>query len=248
MKAMILAAGYGTRLQPLTLSQPKALVEVGGKPLLEWVILKLIKAGVDSVIINVHHFTEMIEDYLKQKNNFDIQIELSREAEILGTGGGIKNAALFLKDTPWFLVHNVDVLSTINLAELIQIHQEHHNLATLFTQFRPTKRYLVFNDQNLLLERQSEGEVAHPELIKGRKMLAFNGIEVISSRIFDLMDEEGCFSIIDCYLKWAKAGERIEAINKSQVYWRDLGRITTLEMVEDELKSGKITEEMLIDA
>ncbi len=247
MKAMILAAGYGTRLQPLTLSQPKALVEVGGKPLLEWIILKLIKAGVDSIIINVHHFPEMIEDYLKQKNNFDIHIELSWENEILGTGGGIKNAALFLKDTPWFLVHNVDVLSSVNLAELIQIHQQHLNLATLFTQFRPTKRYLAFNEQNLLLERQSEGEVAYPDMKKGRKMLAFNGIQVISSRLFNLMDEEGCFSLIDCYLKWAKAGERIEAIDKSEIYWRDLGRIATLEMVNNELKTRKIIKEMLID-
>lgn len=247
MKAMILAAGFGTRLQPLTLNKPKALVEIGDKPLLEWVILKLIKSGFDSIIINVHHFPEMIEAFLKQKNYFNIQIELSWENEILGTGGGIKKAAYFLQDSPWFLVHNVDVLSTINLSELIQLHQEHQNLATLFSQFRPTKRYLVFNDQNLLLERQSEDEEIYPGLKNGRKLLAFNGIQFISSHIFEMMDDQGCFSIIDCYLKWAKAGERIEAIDKSEVYWRDLGRIETLEMVEEELKSGKISEKMLID-
>ncbi len=246
MKAMILAAGYGTRLQPLTLNKPKALVEVGGKPLLEWVILKLIKSGFDSIIINVHHFPEMIETFLKQKNNFNIQIELSRENEILGTGGGIKKAAYFLQDSPWFLVHNVDVLSTVRLNELIQIHQEHQNLATLFTQFRPTKRYLVFNDQNLLLERQAEGEEIYPGLKNGPKLLAFNGIQVISSRIFEMMNEPGCFSIIDCYLKWANAGERIEGVAKSEVFWRDLGRIATLETVNEALKSKKITEDTLI--
>ncbi|MBN2090145.1 NTP transferase domain-containing protein [candidate division KSB1 bacterium] len=247
MKAMILAAGDGTRLQPLTLNKPKALVEVGGKPLLEWVILKLIKSGFDSIIINVHHFPEMIEAFIKQKNNFNIQIELSWENEILGTGGGIKKTAYFLKNSPSFLVHNVDVLSTINLTELIQIHQEHQNLATLFTQFRPTKRYLVFDDQNLLQERQAEGEDVYTGVKNGRKLLAFNGIQVISSRIFEMMDEQGCFSTIDCYLKWANAGERIEGVDKSEVYWRDLGRVSTLEMVDGELKSRKISGEILIN-
>ena len=148
MKAMILAAGLGTRLRPLTDDRPKALVEVGGRTLLEITLARLRAFGVSEVIINVHHFADMVVDYLKAKNNFGMRIEISREEVLLDTGGGLKKAAYFFledssgKDEP-FILHNVDVISTIDLGRMAQFHAEHHALATLAVQDRRDVPLLV---------------------------------------------------------------------------------------------------------
>src|SRR6202043_2058103 len=156
MKAMILAAGLGTRLRPLTDNRPKALVEIDGRTLLEITLSRLRKFGVSEVIINVHHFADMILEYLKTNDNFGMRIEVSREDVLLDTGGGLKKAAHFFvegssrpdssSEEP-FIVHNVDVLSAIDLRRMVQFHTENQALATLAVQDRKTSRYLLFDDQ-----------------------------------------------------------------------------------------------------
>jgi NDP-sugar pyrophosphorylase family protein len=165
MKAMILAAGLGTRLRPLTDTRPKALVEINNRTLLEITLTRLRTFGVTEAIINVHHFADMVVQYLKSKNNFNMRLEISREDDqLLDTGGGLKKAAWFFlqdsarsnfttKDDP-FLLHNVDVISAIDLAAMLQFHKENHALATLAVQSRETSRPLLFNDQLQLVGRR----------------------------------------------------------------------------------------------
>src|ERR1700716_1960189 len=147
MKAMILAAGLGTRLRPLPDNRPKALVELSGRTLLEITLSRLRTFGITEVIINVHHFVDTVINYLKSNNNFGIRIEVSREEVLLDTGGGLKKAAWFFHedsrrlDEP-FLLHNVDVISTIDLRRMVQFHADHRALATLAVQARETSRYL----------------------------------------------------------------------------------------------------------
>ncbi len=151
MKAMILAAGLGTRLRPLTDDRPKALVKVGGRTLLDITLSRLRRFGVREVIINVHHFADTVVDYLKQNDNFGMRIEISREEVLLDTGGGLKQAARFFlenagdADRP-FLLHNVDVLSTIDLHHMLAFHREKQALATVAVQQRETSRYLLFDE------------------------------------------------------------------------------------------------------
>lgn len=215
MKAMVLAAGLGTRLRPLTSDRPKALVELAGRTLLEITLARLRTVGVREAIVNAHHFAEQVADYLRSRD-FGMRVEVSREDVLLDTGGGLKKAAWFFEATPRepFLVHNVDVISTIDLAAMLRFHREQHALATLAVQPRQTARYLVFDGDGQLRNRSSE---------RSPDALAFTGIHVLSPRIFPLMTEEGVFSIIDVYLRLAAAGERVLAFRADQFYWRDLG-------------------------
>src|SRR6266446_1979903 len=162
MKAMILAAGLGTRLRPLTDHRPKALVEIAGRTLLEITLSRLVASGVREVIINVHHLADAILDYLKTNDNFGMRIEVSREDVLLDTGGGLKKAAwFFLEESNRleepFILHNVDVISTIDLRRMMQFHTENQALATLAVQNRETSRYLLFNEQLQLCGRRSSG-------------------------------------------------------------------------------------------
>lgn len=151
MKAMIFAAGLGTRLKPITDTIPKALVPIGGKTLLEHTITKLAEEGFDEQIINVHHHAEKIIEFLKEKNNFGIRIEISDECEmLLDTGGGIRKAAHFFEDGAPFLVHNVDILSNAKLKDLYDAHLQDGNDVTLLVKERETSRYLYFGEDNLL--------------------------------------------------------------------------------------------------
>ena len=161
MKAMILAAGLGTRLRPLTDDRPKALVELGGRTLLEITLERLRSFEVSEVIINVHHFADQVVDFLKSKNNFGMRIDISRENVLLDTGGGLKKAAYFFLENPSaldapFVLHNVDVISTIDLGRMVEFHTENHALATLAVQDRETSRNLLFDDQLQLCGRRSE--------------------------------------------------------------------------------------------
>jgi NDP-sugar pyrophosphorylase family protein len=243
MKAMILAAGLGTRLRPLTDNRPKALVEVGGRTLLEITLSRLREFGVREVIINVHHFAEMVVDYLKANDNFGMRIEISREEVLLDTGGGLKKAAHFFLenssplDEP-FILHNVDVISTIDLGRMAQFHDERKALATLAVQDRETSRYLLFDQQLRLCGRRSEENQA-PELVRPApqvQALAFSGIHVISPRLFKMMTEEGVFSIITAYLRLAAQGESIVAFRADEYYWRDLGRAENVAQAGRDLK------------
>jgi mannose-1-phosphate guanylyltransferase len=244
MKAMILAAGLGTRLRPLTDDRPKALVEIGGRTLLEITLSRLRSFGVREVIVNVHHFGGMVVDYLKANDNFGMRIEISAEEILLDTGGGLKKAApFFLEDSSRldepFIVHNVDVISTIDLQRVVQFHAEHKALATLAVKDRETSRYLLFDQQLKLCGRRS-GRDGSAELVRPAQpvqALAFSGIHAISPRIFETMTEEGVFSIINSYLRLAADGEKILAFRADEYYWRDLGRQENLAQVEQDLKS-----------
>ena len=242
MKAMILAAGLGTRLRPLTDNRPKALVEISGRTLLEITLSRLRAFGVREVIINVHHFADMIAGYLKAKNNFGMRIEISREDVLLDTGGGLKKAAwFFLQDSrrldePFFL-HNVDVVSTIDLRRLLNFHNENRALATLAVQQRESSRYLLFDEHGELCGRRI-GRDQEPEMVRSTpnpQALAFSGLHVISPRLLTDMAEEGAFSIIATYLRLAGQGEKILAFRADEYYWRDLGKLGDLRQAEKDL-------------
>jgi NDP-sugar pyrophosphorylase family protein len=244
MKAMVLAAGLGTRLRPLTNDRPKALVEIGGRSLLESTLRRLRKFGVGEVIVNAHHFADMVVDYLRARQDFGMRIEISREETLLDTGGGLKKAAWFFledagsRDEP-FIVHNVDVLSTIDLGRMLAIHLEQNALATLAVQDRNTSRYLLF-DPGLTLCGRRIGEGRAPELVRavpGFEALAFSGIHVISPRLLNMLSEDGAFSIITAYLRLAARGEAIRAFRADAYYWRDLGKAEDLAQAELDVKN-----------
>jgi NDP-sugar pyrophosphorylase family protein len=230
MKAMILAAGLGTRLRPVTDTRPKALVEIAGRTLLEITLSRLRAFGIHEVIINVHHLADMILDYLKAHDNFGMRIAVSPEEVLLDTGGGLKKAGyFFLEDSSRldepFILHNVDVISTIDLRRMAQFHVEQQALATLAVQDRATARYLLF-DQQLGLRGRRSGRDQRTDAVRSSQQmraLAFSGIHVISPRLLALMTEEGVFSIITTYLRLAAAGENILAFRADEYYWRDLG-------------------------
>lgn len=240
MKAMILAAGLGTRLRPLTNDRPKALVEIAGRTLLEITLERLRSFGVREVIVNTHHFADLVQDYIATHRNFGMRIEISREEELLDTGGGLKRAAWFFLEsngTEPFLLHNVDVLSTIDLTAMMQFHRERKALATLAVQDRVTSRYLLFDRDGLLRGRRA-GSDGTPQMARAAdapEALAFAGIHVISPRIFDLLNEGGAFSIIDAYLRLAAQGEAIAAFRSDAYYWRDLGKPESLAAAERDI-------------
>jgi NDP-sugar pyrophosphorylase family protein len=243
MKAMVLAAGLGTRLRPITDNRPKALVEIAGRTLLEITLSRLRSFGIGEVIINVHHFADMILEYLKTNDNFGMRIEISREEVLLDTGGGLKKAAHFFLDHSStfeepFILHNVDVISTIDLRRMVQFHAENLALATLAVQDRETARYLLFDEQLQLCGRQS-GRDQETELVRSSQQvqpLAFSGIHVISPRLFAMMNEEGIFSIITSYLRLAAQGEKILAFRADEYYWRDLGTPENVTQAAQDLK------------
>lgn len=258
MKAMILAAGLGTRLRPLTNDRPKALVEINGRTLLEVTIKRLATYGVGEIIVNVHHFADQVADYLQAKNNFGLRIEISREDDLLlDTGGGLKKAAWFFledatrREEPFFL-HNVDVISTIDLGWMVRFHAEHHALATLAVQERRSSRQLLFDeqlqlcgrrihDQDTLTTNRADGRAAITAVTgaKGASNwvpLGFSGIHVLSPRLLPLLTETGVFSIIDAYLRLVSQGERIVGFRADDASWRDLGRPADLAAAGKEFK------------
>ena len=238
MKAMIFAAGLGTRLKPLTDTMPKALVPVAGKPMLEHVINKLKNAGFDEIIINVHHFAEQIIDFLQANNNFGITIHISDETnKVLYTGGGIKKAAPFLNEP--CLIHNVDILSNTDLKALFDYHLKSGNDSTLLVSPRKTVRYLLFNEENRLcgwinkdsLQTKPEGFIYQPDI---QKEYAFSGIHVISPNLFQEMDDKwtGKFSIMDFYLQTCK-DMQIGGYAKEDLRLIDIGKLETLAQAAD---------------
>jgi NDP-sugar pyrophosphorylase family protein len=244
MKALVFAAGLGTRLKPLTDTMPKALVPIDGKPLLEHVLRKLIANGFDEIIINVHHFADQIISFLAKNDNFGVRIEISDERDaLLETGGGIKKASWFFDDGQPFLVHNVDILSNIDLGKLYRYHLEHQGLATVVVSERDTARYLLF-DNDLRLNGWTNiktGEVKSPFETLDVSMcrrLAFSGIHVISPRVFELMNGwDGKFSVIDFYLAVASQVE-IRGFVPENLKMIDVGKIDSLHEAELFLNSS----------
>jgi NDP-sugar pyrophosphorylase family protein len=246
MKAMILAAGLGTRLKPLTNDRPKALVEIASRTLLEITLARLRSFGIREVIVNVHHFADMVVDYLKAKDNFGMRIEISREEVLLDTGGGLKKAAWFFLEDPNsnepFVLHNVDVLSSIDLAQMVRFNNSRQALATLAVHDRVTSRYLLFDEHSMLCGRRlgvdQTAEIVRPS--QSVTPLAFSGIHVISSRLLAMLTEDGVFSIIPSYLRLAGKGERILAYRADNDYWRDLGKPENLQKAARDFELGLV--------
>lgn len=242
MKALIFAAGLGTRLKPYTDSMPKAMVPVNGKPLLEHIILKMKHSGFDELIVNVHHFPDQIIDFLKQNNDFGIRIAISDERDLLlDTGGGIKNASWFFDDAKPFLVHNVDIISNADFAALFAAHQQNNCLATLLVSKRDTFRLLLFDEnyrlQGWLNEKSGETKPSGLSDYAHFQKLAFAGIQVLSPKVFRLMENfENRFPIMDFYISLAGTA-KVAGYIPSEFTMLDIGKVDVL----DGLENGSIT-------
>ncbi len=242
VQAMIFAAGLGTRLKPLTDRIPKALVSVGGEPLLKRVIFQLKDAGFTRIVVNVHHFSQQIIDYLRENNNFGMDIRISDESDkLLETGGGIKKAWPLFDQTEPILIHNVDILSNVNLQKF---YQNAPLAARLLVSERKTKRYLLFDDTMRLVgwTNIETGEVKSPYPglnPKDYQMYAFSGIHMVAPSLFPLMeDEPDKFPIMDFYLRHCDK-VRIEGYVKNDLKLMDVGKQETLKEAEAFLKELK---------
>ena len=233
---MVFAAGLGTRLRPLTDTMPKALVPINGTPLLEHVLVKIKQAGIQEVVVNVHHFSQQIIDFLEEKQNFGISIQISDESdELLETGGGLRKALTLLGENEPILLHNVDILSNLNLLELITMHQATDG-ATLVVSKRNTSRYLLF-DENMALAGWSNVKTneLRPSSVNWESLhaLAFSGIQIVSPQLLSSMaDMPKRFSIIDFYLKMMNTIP-IRAYIPSDYRMIDVGKIDTLNTAEE---------------
>jgi NDP-sugar pyrophosphorylase family protein len=227
---MVLAAGVGERLRPLTLRTPKALMEVGGRPMLMHVIGRLQAAGVTEIVVNLFHLADRIVEFLASQANLGLRIEFSREAELLDTGGGLKRAAWFFDDGRPFFLHNADVLSEIDLPALHRFHRESGALATLAVQSRPSARRLLFDAEGRLCGRESPEGVEWARRPTGDvRRLGFTGIHVIEPAIFPRLTEAGAFPILRSYLRLAREGATIAAFRADGSYWQDIGSAEKLE-------------------
>ncbi len=241
MKAMILAAGLGTRLGPLTNDKPKALVECNGRTLLEYAITKLKYFGFSEVIVNVHHFSTQIIDFVASRD-FGIPISISDETEqLFDTGGGLLYAKHFLDGDEPFLICNVDIVSSIDFSDMMQYHKEHKALATLAVSNRKTSRYLLFDENNQLCAW--ENKATNSIIIANERVnytpLAFSGIQIISPEMFQYITETGKFSIMDLYLRLAK-DHSIIAYNHTGAFWLDIGKYEQLAESERLIKNQNL--------
>ena len=240
MKSMIFAAGLGTRLQPMTEKMPKALIEIGGKTLIEIAIEKLITCGVSAIVVNVHHFADMIISFLNQPRFRELPIFISEEREmLLDTGGGLKKAIPYLIGNEPILIHNVDILSNLDLKELTSFHLKSNCLATLVIRSRNTQRYLMFDSDNNLAGwknvKTGEQKIARPETYDNAQPYAFSGIQVISPRLLNLLGIEKRFSIMDTYLYLAATWD-IKGFNDSASLWMDIGKPDQLKEAQKNFK------------
>jgi N-acetyl-alpha-D-muramate 1-phosphate uridylyltransferase len=215
MKAMILAAGFGTRLKPLTDNLPKALVPFGNEPMINYQIKKLKEFGFTEIVVNAHHFANQISDYFN-KNSFGIKINVIEEENILGTGGGILNAKKYLESEESFLVINVDVFTDFDFSKLIIFHKSRTPLASIAVQKRKTKRYLEFDDNMKLLNRENENS-------KKENLYAFNGIHIISNKFFTDRKIE-YLDIFDLYFEMINQGKEVFGFDVEDSEFRDLGK------------------------
>lgn len=235
-QAIIFSAGLGTRLKPLTDTLPKALMTVNGKTMLQRNIEKLIAAGCRTIVVNVHHFPEMIRDFLAANHNFGITIHISDErGAILDTGGGLAHAAHFFDRNAPIVAHNVDVLSNLDLNEVMQYHTQRNSLATLVVRNRETQRYFLFDNQMRLCGWQNKATGEH--ILKNDKILtqltplAFSGIHIIEPSIFSFIVQKGKFSIIDLYLQLADT-QIISGFDDTSSQWIDIGKPEQLEKAQ----------------
>jgi NDP-sugar pyrophosphorylase family protein len=227
MKAMIFAAGLGTRMRPATDNLPKALIPIDGVPLLEIIIRQLKCFDIKDIIINIHYLADQIEAFFADNQNFDINIQISDERSLLlETGGALQKASWFFDDEQPFLVCNTDILSNIDLSQFLEQHKKNASIATLAVQNRKSSRYLLFNNENQLCGWMNTGQckvklsrLADKEL----KMRAFSAFQIIHPSIFKYFPEkQSVFSIIDTYLL-ASEHNLISAFDHSADQWIDVG-------------------------
>jgi len=240
MKAMIFAAGKGTRLKPLTDNTPKALIKVNGTPMIELVIKKLISIGVREIIINVHHFANQIINFLNTNNNFGIKIEISDESDkLLDTGGGLKKASWFFDTNEPFILHNTDIISDIDLLDMIAFHKNNNALATLAVRKRESNRYFLFNNNFDLCGWEN---IKTTEKIISKKstllnQFAFSGIHIINPIIFNYLNQTCKFSIVNSYLELSK-NKTIKGFDHTTDYWFDVGDTKKLEIAEKHIRNN----------
>jgi len=236
MRAMILAAGLGTRLKPLTDKTPKALAKIQGITLLELQIKKIKAEGFDKIIINVHHFAAQIFKFLKENDNFGCEIEISDESEkLLDTGGGLKKASHLFSDGNPFLIYNVDILSNINLKKLLTAHNSSDSIATLAVQDRKSSRKFLFNKDNLLcgwMNEKTGDKIISKDTQAKLTPFSFSGIQIIDPAIFKYFPDKDVFSLIELYLEAARH-EKIKGFvhNKDEII--DVGKIENLKDAEN---------------
>ena len=233
MEGFILAAGLGTRLRPLTDHRPKALVEVGGMTLLERTIRRLEECGVSHIVVNTHHFADMVVDFIRS-HRWEASVDISDERDLLlDTGGGLKKAAPLFSGHENILVHNVDILSDIDLRAVERQHRAQGNLVTLCVSRRETKRLLVFGEFGV---RRAESGVigdaadnSEPRTPNSELLLAFSGISVVSPDLFPLLPEaDHPYPVIDEYIRLSREGHRIGSYQHTPDRWLDVGKPETL--------------------
>ena len=227
MKAMIFAAGLGTRLLEETSDKPKALVKIGGETLLQRAIKKLKNEGVTEIVVNVHHFAKLVIQFLSE-NNFGIPVHISNESgKLLDTGGGLKKAAHFFDDNSPIIIYNVDVLSNLNIELLATEHLKSGALATLVVRNRTTQRYLKFNKEKRLTgwlnKKTGETKISIPEYFDDSVEMAFSGIHIIQPGLLRLLPNEEQFSITNFYLELAKT-HLIKGYFDDSDLWMDVGK------------------------
>jgi NDP-sugar pyrophosphorylase family protein len=239
MKAMVFAAGLGTRLKPFTESMPKAMVPIAGKPMIGWLLRHLQENGVGEFIVNVHHFAEQIFLFLESEACKDLKISISHEKDaLLDTGGGLRYAAWFFNDRQPFLVHNVDIISDVNIHQMLRAHKKQKALATLAVTERKSFRYLLFDAEMHLSgwgDHRSGEEILVKKSNQTLKEFSFSGIHIIDPQIFQYMPAGGKFSIIQTYLDLAK-DFIISGFTHDPLNWLDLGNAYNLRDAEILLK------------
>ncbi len=242
MKAMIFAAGLGTRLMPYTETMPKALVPVAGTPMIEILIKHLISNGITDIIVNVHHFANQVIAFLSRNNNFGVKIAISNETDLLlDTGGGLEKAAWFFNDHQPFLVQNVDVICDVNYSDLLQEHNKYNAIATLAVSQRETTRRFIFDSSMQLCgwenSKNQEVKMARTQS-ENMKKFAFSGIHIIDPEIFGFMSQQSKFSIIETYIEMA-ATQKIVGFVHNPDYWVDMGKPDELLKAENLLTRMK---------
>lgn len=248
MEAMILAAGLGTRLRPLTHDKPKALVEVGGKTMLERTARRLVEAGFDHLVINMHHFADRVRGFIEEKDGFGAEVSLSHEVEQnLETGGGIKHAEPQFREKAPFLVHNVDILTDLDLKALYDAHDETDALATLAVHPVKTNRYLSLDGTGRICgygNPRTGEEILVTEPGGETERVDFIGVQVISPRIYELFEEEGVFSIINVYMRLIREQDETVCVYRADdAHWIDIGTHERLEQARQQLQKTEKTRE-----
>ncbi len=219
MKAMIFAAGIGSRLKELTRDTPKCLMDVGGKTMLEHVVARLTQVGVTAVAINVHHHADKVSEFVKSKNYFGLEVMISHEPKLLDTGGGLKKVAPFFSGEKAFIIHNADIFSDIDLAKLVTHHRDRKAIGTLAVMERPSRRGLYFDGKHHLVGWTEESTQAPTK----STLLSFCGISVASHELFSYMESESAFSIIKPYLAAARDSRRVWGVPCTGADWTDIG-------------------------